>query len=69
MMSKVLYCYDLVPGCTFAARGDSQEEILGEAVDHIATVHKMVEISDDILAKMCTAIREEVRPRSRAARA
>lgn len=66
-MSKVLYCHDLVPGCTFEARGDSEEEILAAVADHIATAHNMTDISDQILAMVCRAIREEVRVRGRAA--
>ncbi len=66
-MAKVLFCNDLVPGCKFEARGGSEEEILAEVVDHIATVHNMADISDKILAMVCTAIHEEVRARSRAA--
>ena len=59
-MSKVLYCNDLVPGCTFEAHGDSEEEILAAAADHITTVHNMTDISDDILEMVCAAIHEEV---------
>ena len=66
-MAKVLYCNDLVPGCKFEARGDSEEEILAEVVDHIATVHNMADISDEILAMVRNAIHEEVRVRARAA--
>jgi predicted small metal-binding protein len=66
-MTKVLYCNDLVPGCKFEARGDSQEEILAQIADHIATVHNMVDISDQILEMVCKAIHEEVRVRSRGA--
>lgn len=68
-LSKVLYCNDLVPGCTFEAHGDSEEEILAQAADHIATVHNMTDISDEILAMVRAAIHEEVRTRTRAARA
>lgn len=66
-MSKVLYCNDLVPGCKYEARGDSEEEILAEVADHIASVHNMADISEQILAMVCAAIHEEVRVRSRAA--
>ena len=66
-MSKVLYCNDLVPGCKFEARGDSEEEILAEVADHIATVHNMTNISEQILAMVCAAIHEEARVRSRGA--
>jgi len=68
-MAKVLYCNDLVPGCRYEARGDSEEEILAEFADHISTVHGMSDISDGILAMVCKAIHEEVRVRSRAASA
>jgi len=67
MMARVLYCNDLVPGCKFEARGDSDEEILAEFVDHISTVHGMSEISDGILETVSKAIHEEVRVRSRGA--
>jgi predicted small metal-binding protein len=66
-MARVLYCHDLVPGCKFEARGASDEEILGDFTDHLATVHGMVDISDGILAMVCKAIHEEVRVRTRAA--
>ncbi len=66
-MAKVLYCNDLVPSCRFEARGDSDEEILAEIADHIATVHGMADISDGILAMVSKAIHEEVRVRARAA--
>ncbi|HYL84992.1 MAG TPA: DUF1059 domain-containing protein [Candidatus Angelobacter sp.] len=66
-MTKVLYCNDLVPGCKFEARGDSEEEILAEVADHIAIAHNMTDISDPILAMVCRAIREEVRVRGRGA--
>lgn len=66
-MAKVLYCNDLVPGCKFEARGDSEEEILADVADHIASVHHMADISDEILAMVCRAIHEEVRVRSRGA--
>jgi predicted small metal-binding protein len=66
-VSKVLYCNDLVPGCKFEAHGNSEEEILAAAIDHIATAHNMTDISDEILAMVRAAIHEEVRTRTRAA--
>lgn len=66
-MTKVLYCNDLVPGCKFEARGESEEEVLAEAVDHIATSHKMVNLSDEILEMVRKAIQEEMRVRARGA--
>jgi predicted small metal-binding protein len=53
-VSKVLYCNDLVPGCKFEAHGDSEEEILAAAADHIATVHNMTDIfGQDISDGVC----------------
>lgn len=66
-VSKVLFCNDLVPGCKFEAHGNSEEEILAAAADHIATVHNMTDISDEILAMVCAAIQEEVPTRTQAA--
>jgi len=66
-MTKVLYCHDLIPGCKYEARGASEEEVLAEVADHIATVHNMVDLSDEILAMVCRAIHDEVRVRSHAA--
>ncbi len=63
-MARVLYCNDLVPGCTFEARGDSDEEILAEFADHISTAHGMTHISDGVLAMVVRAIHEEVRVRA-----
>jgi len=68
-MAKVFYCNDLVPGCRFEARGDSAEEVLAEIADHIATVHNMIDISDEVLATVCNATHEDVCVRAGAARA
>ncbi len=59
-----MYCKDLVPGCMFEARGNSEEEILADIADHIAIAHNMVNISDKILAMISKAIREEIRVRA-----
>ena len=63
-MAKVFYCNDLVPGCKFEARGNSEEEVLAEIADHIAVTHNAVNISDEVLARISLAIQEEVRIRA-----
>jgi predicted small metal-binding protein len=68
-VSKALYCHGLVPGCKFETHGESEEEIVAKAADHVATVHNMTDISDEILATVSAAIHEEVRNRTRAASA
>jgi predicted small metal-binding protein len=69
MVTKVLYCNDLVPGCKFEARGSCDEEVIAEYADHIAMAHHMFEISDQVLEMISKAIHDEVHVRSRAARA
>jgi len=66
-MAKVLYCNDLVPGCKFVARGESEEQLIAEYADHLATAHNMPDISEEILAMVSKAILSEVRVRSRTA--
>lgn len=63
-MAKVLYCSDLVPGCRFEARGNSEEEVLAEIADHISIAHDLLNLSDEILAMISKAIQEEVRVRA-----
>ena len=63
-MAKVLYCNDLVPGCRFEARGNSEEEVLAEIADHIAIAHDLLDLSDEILAMISKAIQEETRVRA-----
>ncbi|PYT77893.1 MAG: hypothetical protein DMG40_21955 [Acidobacteria bacterium] len=69
IMAKVLHCNDLVPGCRFEARGICEEEVIAEFANHLAEAHKLFEISDQVLAMISKAIHEEVRVRSRGARA
>jgi len=66
-MAKVLHCNDVIPGCKFEARGKSEEEVIAEYVDHLATAHNMPEISEEILAMVSKVVLEEVRGRGRAA--
>jgi predicted small metal-binding protein len=60
MMTKVLKCNDVNPGCSFEARGDSEADVLKQAAEHAKTAHKMREIPADVLSKVRGAIREEV---------
>lgn len=50
-MAKVLKCGDLNPGCTFEARGNSEDEVLKQAAEHARTRHNMKEISPEFQNK------------------
>lgn len=58
-MTKVLKCNDLNPGCTFEARGNTDEDVLKKAGEHAKTAHNMERVPPDVLDKARSAIRNE----------
>ncbi len=58
-MAKVLRCNDLMPGCPFEARGDSEESVLAQAAEHAKSAHNLTDISDEMIATVRGAIRED----------
>ena len=58
-MAKVFRCNDLMPGCSFEARGNSEEEVLAQAAEHAKTAHNLSEIPDEMLSQVRGAIRED----------
>jgi predicted small metal-binding protein len=66
-MAKVLKCNDLNPGCSFEARGNSEEDVLKTAAEHAKTVHNMKEIPPDVLSKARRAVHDESEARGQKA--
>lgn len=58
-MTKVLNCGDLMPGCLFEARGNSEQEVLAQAVEHAKSAHGLGKISEDMGMQVRGAIHEE----------
>jgi predicted small metal-binding protein len=58
-MAKVLKCNDINLGCSFEARGNTDEDVLKKAAEHAKTAHNMEEIPPDVLDKARSAIRDE----------
>jgi len=58
-MSKVLRCADVVPGCDYVARGESESDILQQAAEHARTVHNLSEISPELADKVRSVIHDE----------
>ena len=58
-MAKEMRCGDVVPGCDFVARGDSEQEILEQAAAHASAVHGVNEITPELAEKVRGAIRDE----------
>ena len=57
-MTKVLKCGDLVPGCGFEARGDTEQEILQAAATHAKEVHGL-DATPELVEQVKGAIKEE----------
>lgn len=55
---KKLKCSDLVPGCSFEATGDSEEEVLRKAANHAQNDHKL-EVTIELADKVRAAIRDD----------
>jgi predicted small metal-binding protein len=66
-MPKVLRCNDLNPGCSFEARGNTDEDVLKKAGEHAKTAHNMKEIPPAVLDKARSAIRDEGKARGQKA--
>jgi predicted small metal-binding protein len=58
VMTKVLKCADLMPGCPYEARGMTTEDILQQAAVHARDVHNIAP-SPELVEKVKSAIREE----------
>jgi len=61
-MTKVLQCNDVIPGCSFEMRGDSEADVLRKAAEHAKSAHNMREIPADVLSKVRGAIRDKAAP-------
>ena len=44
-MSKILHCAEVIPGCDYVARGESDAEMLQQAAEDARTVHNVSEVT------------------------
>jgi predicted small metal-binding protein len=58
-MSKAIHCRDAGVDCDFVVRGDTEEELFRNALEHGREYHGMTEIPQDLKEKMRKLIREE----------
>lgn len=58
-MAKLLRCNDLMPGCSFEARGSSEDEVLAKAAEHAKTAHNLTTIPEGLLSQVRAAIRDD----------
>ena len=55
---KRLACGDLVPGCDYVARAETEDEVVAMAARHAQSVHDL-SVTPTLAAKVRAAIREE----------
>jgi predicted small metal-binding protein len=58
-MAKSLCCRDVGPDCDFVAHGETEEEIMGQVVQHAKSVHGFEEVPVELAEKARAAIRDE----------
>ncbi|WP_119461343.1 DUF1059 domain-containing protein [Rhodospirillaceae bacterium SYSU D60014] len=56
---KILECRSVVPGCNFVTHGESKEEVMLKAAEHVRSAHDVAHMSEELRAKIHAAIREE----------
>lgn len=58
-MAKSLCCRDVGPDCDFVARAETEEEIMGQVVQHAKSAHGIDEVPAELAEKARAAIRDE----------
>jgi predicted small metal-binding protein len=57
-MTKVLRCGDMMHGCDYVARAESEDELLQKAAQHAREAHGIT-VSPEIVQAIKTKIRDE----------
>ncbi|MEZ4585004.1 MAG: DUF1059 domain-containing protein [Gemmatimonadales bacterium] len=57
-MAKQLACGDVVPGCTYVAKAESEADLMQQVAKHASEAHGVKEITPDLLAKVKAAVKE-----------
>lgn len=56
---KQVRCGDIVPGCDFQARAETEAELLQKVAEHARDVHGIQEVTPDLAAQVRSKISEE----------
>lgn len=57
-MAKSICCADMFPGCEFTAKAETEEELLNLAAEHASSVHGVTALTDEVVAKVKSVIRD-----------
>jgi predicted small metal-binding protein len=58
-MAKIVNCREVGVDCDFEARGETEQEVLQQCLDHARSAHGMSEIPPELMEKVRNSIREE----------
>ena len=58
-MAKVLHCKDVGFDCEGVVRAETEEEVLQMAAEHAQTVHGLDDLTEEVIEKVRSAIRDE----------
>jgi predicted small metal-binding protein len=54
--TRRIACGDVVPGCSFTATADSEEQLMAQVVEHAKDAHGVTEVTPELAAKVKAAI-------------
>jgi predicted small metal-binding protein len=57
-MSKELRCGEIMNGCEYVVRGESEEEVLAKGAEHARTAHGVEELDAETVERVRAAIRD-----------
>ena len=58
-MARRMSCRDVGPDCDFVARGESDDEVMGQVAEHARAAHGMEEVPPELGEKAKAAIRDD----------
>ena len=58
-MTLVVHCRDVGFDCDGVVRSDSEEELLQQVADHAKSVHRLEEVTDEIVEKVKSVVQVE----------
>ena len=61
-MARRMSCRDVGQDCDFVARGETDEEVMGQAAEHARAAHGMDEVPPEVAERAWAAIRDDEQP-------
>ena len=55
---KTIACGDMVPGCNFRARAETEAELMQKVSDHVREAHPDVQLTPEMVSSLKGKIRE-----------